>query len=174
VDPVTFIVSAVALGAASGLSESAKTAVTDTFGAFVRLIRERYARAGLEPVLDHPESEHKKGSLEEDLREAGAADDAELLAAARAVVEDDRIQQAAAQVVAVDLREIKAQALTIVDVAHFQGESGQPALAVRGMRRCSTAWTISGTTPSTSGWGSGTRWPGGGARTATRLGPRPR
>lgn len=115
-DPVTFIVSAVALGAASGLTESAKAAVTDTFGCFLRLIRERYAKAGLEPVLDHPESPHKKGSLEEDLREAGAADDAELLAAARAVVEDDRIKQAAAQVVAVDLTEIKAQALTIVDV----------------------------------------------------------
>ncbi|MGW1887392.1 hypothetical protein [Streptomyces sp. NPDC001970] len=114
-DPVTVIVSAIALGAVAGVQESAAGAVRDAYQGLKRLISERYGSAvDVIPVERRPESEAKRASLEEDLTAAGAAEDAELLDAARHLIEQVKNHQStAAPAVGIDLERIEAAALSI-------------------------------------------------------------
>ncbi|MFE5082830.1 hypothetical protein [Streptomyces mirabilis] len=114
VDPVTLIVSAVALGAAAGLQESAATAVKDAYAALKRLIGDRYQDVDVTPVEKRPASEAKRGSLEEDLVAAGAGADTELMAAARRVIDEVKSHEpAAGAAVGIDLESVEAAALRI-------------------------------------------------------------
>ncbi|MEU8382024.1 hypothetical protein [Streptosporangium sp. NPDC048865] len=113
-EPVTLIVSAIALGATAGLQESAATAVKEAYEALKRLIRDRYQDVDVAPVERRPESEAKRGSLEEDLDAAGAGADDELLAAARRLVQEVRNHEpAAGAAVGIDLEGVEAAALRI-------------------------------------------------------------
>jgi len=118
VDPVTVIVSALALGAVAGLREAATDAVKDAYGALKRLVTDRYAAVDVGGVERRPDSAAKRASLAEDLTAEGAGDDADLLAAARAVLAAVREHGGgAAEVVGVDLDAIEAAAVRIADVA---------------------------------------------------------
>lgn len=116
VDPVTVIVTAVALGASAGVKDTAAQAVKDAYAGLKKLIVGRYQRSVAE-VEAKPESTPKRESLAEDLRDAGAAADAELLAAAREVIAQVKAHAAdAAGAVGVDLADVEAAALRVRSV----------------------------------------------------------
>jgi hypothetical protein len=118
-DPITFIVTAVALGASAGLTATAEEAVKDVYAGLKALIQRKIGGGSVEAVEKKPDSQAKQASLAEDLQEVGAAEDAELLAQARALVEaveQSKAGAAAAAAIGVDLKNVKAAALRITDV----------------------------------------------------------
>lgn len=113
VDPLTIVVAAVALGAQEGVRE--------TVG-LKRLITDRYKGVDPTGVENKPSSEAKRASLEEDLKDAGAEQDADLLAAAKAVIEAVRADNPqAGEPIGVDLERIEAEALRIQNVQSTGG-----------------------------------------------------
>lgn len=115
-DPVTLIVTAVALGASAGLKDTATLAVRDAYAALKGLLRRR--DIDVSGVERRPGSDAQRGSLHEDLSDAVGAVDDEVLAAARrmtdAVAADDA---AAAPAIGVDLRNVQAAFLTVGSVS---------------------------------------------------------
>jgi len=77
----------VALGAAAGLKPKAEEAVKDAYDGIKTLILRKYGDVGLDAVERKPASKSKKDSLAEDLADAGAADDEELLRQAKALTQ---------------------------------------------------------------------------------------
>ncbi|HEX2314309.1 MAG TPA: hypothetical protein VHJ17_11265 [Thermomonospora sp.] len=90
-DPVTVIVAALAAGGASGVGETASVAVRDAYETLKSLVGRRLGQGETETGPAEPEA-----VLVGMLREAGAADDAELLAAARRVLASVRAEAAPA------------------------------------------------------------------------------
>ena len=86
-DPVTLIATALAAGAALGLKDAASTAIKDAYGALKAMVKRRLAGGDL--VLDRHEHapDTWRAPLEAELTAAGAGGDAELVAAARALME---------------------------------------------------------------------------------------
>lgn len=116
-DPITVIVSAVALGAAAGLGDAAAAAVKDAYAALKGLITRRYQGVDVAPVEKKPESELKRGSLEEDLVAAGASADEDLLEAARTVLAQVKAHNASiGPALGIDLDRVEAAALKIKSV----------------------------------------------------------
>jgi hypothetical protein len=117
------IVVALAAGAAAGLKPTAEAAIRDGYAGLKRLIMHRYRHIDVSPVERLPSSEAKRNSLEEDLRETGAGDDAELLSQAKALL--DLVAErdpAAGRTVGVDLENLRA---AFVDIDRVRsGEIG--------------------------------------------------
>jgi uncharacterized protein YbjQ (UPF0145 family) len=112
------IVMALAAGAAAGLKETASSAVKDAYAGVRRLIGERYGGVDLEPLEQKPASEAKQASVAEDLEEAGAGSDQELLDQVRKLVAAvEEHDPGAAAAVGVDLEKVKAASLHIEGVA---------------------------------------------------------
>jgi hypothetical protein len=88
-DPVTLIVMALATGAAAGVTESASSAVKDAYASLRALVRKRLAgRPDAELVLARHETspETWQAPLVAVLAAAGAEHDADLVAAAQALM----------------------------------------------------------------------------------------
>lgn len=88
-DPITVIVTALAAGAASGISDTASSAVKDAYAGLKALVTRRLGgRPGAELVLARHEEapETWKAPLMAELGEAGAGDDPDLVAAAEALM----------------------------------------------------------------------------------------
>lgn len=78
-DPITIIVTALAAGATAGLKPTAEQAVKDAYAGIKTLIQRKYQIRSMESLEQKPDSETKRTSVKEDLTEAGAGDDKELL-----------------------------------------------------------------------------------------------
>jgi len=115
-DPViTNVVSALAAGAAAALKDTASKAVKDAYQGVRTYIQDKFQHADLEPIERKPSSKSKQASLSEDLEDAGAADDEELLE--RIEVLTDAVGKhdpQAAETVGIDIEGLKA------DVAKFR------------------------------------------------------
>ncbi len=117
VDPVSIIVTAVALGAQEGVRSTVASAVKDLYAGLKHLITDRYKGVDPTPVENKPDSDAKRASLEEDLKDAGAESDAELLAAAKALIEAINADNPrAGEPIGVNLEEIEAEAVRIQNV----------------------------------------------------------
>lgn len=115
-DPVTtVVVAAIAAGAAAGVTDTAAQVVKDLYAGLKGLISRKYGDVDVSSVERKPDSESKQASLAEDLVDAGAAGDAELSAAAAALLEAIK-QHAPQAVVGVDIDGLIATALNISDV----------------------------------------------------------
>jgi hypothetical protein len=116
-DPISIIVSALASGAAAGLKPTAEKIITDAYAGLKGMIQRKYSNVDVRPVENRPESESKRESLAEDLADAGATGDQELLDLAKvlidAVAKHDKATVAA---IGVDLEEVKAAYLNIKKV----------------------------------------------------------
>lgn len=122
VDPLTIVVAAIALGAQEGVRETVAAAVKDTYAGLKRLITDRYKGVDPTAVENKPSSDAKRASLQEDLKDAGAEQDADLLAAAKAVIEAVRADNPqAGDLIGVDLERIEAEALRIQNVQSTGG-----------------------------------------------------
>jgi hypothetical protein len=88
VDPITIIVGALVAGVAAAAKPTAEQAVKDAYAGLKALIQRKFGERGdvaaaVEQVASKPESEPRQAVLKEELAEAGAAEDAEVLAAAK-------------------------------------------------------------------------------------------
>ena len=116
-------ISAVALGLALGAGTTAgkevvSAVVKDAYTKLKELVRSRYPKVSLDQLEQAPESQSRRAVVEEDLTNAGAGQDAELLVAARKLME--LIQQHAPSMTAaigVDLKDVEAANLRLRDVA---------------------------------------------------------
>jgi hypothetical protein len=121
-DPVTVVVSALAAGAATGLNDAVAAAVKDAYTALKGLLARRYRTIDVAPVERKPDSEAKRKSLEEDLADAGADSDTELLDAARRLIEQVQTHTpTAGPAIGVDLERVKAEALRLRKI-HVAGK----------------------------------------------------
>ncbi|GAA4456109.1 hypothetical protein [Phytohabitans houttuyneae] len=83
---VELIVAALAAGASAGITGTASQAITDTYGLLKQLIKRRFAgREQAREALEGEETEPGvwQTRIGDDLRQSGAADDGQILAAAR-------------------------------------------------------------------------------------------
>ncbi|WP_156655837.1 hypothetical protein [Mycobacterium sp. 852002-51971_SCH5477799-a] len=116
-DPVSIVVAAVALGAQEGVRETVASAVKDAYAGLKRLISDRYKGVDPSGVEKKPSSDAKRNSLEEDLKDAGAESDADLLAAAKALIEAVRADNPkAGEPIGVNLEQVEAEAIRIHNV----------------------------------------------------------
>ena len=114
-DPVTLIVTAVALGASAGLTEAASTAVRDAYAGLKTLLTGR--QVDVSGVERKPDSAAQRAALREDLTDAAGATDDEVLAAAQRVTDAVATDAPdAARVVGVMLRDVQAEFLRIRSV----------------------------------------------------------
>ena len=90
-DPITLIVAALVAGASAGLKDTASTVIKDSYAGLKSLIRKRFGHR--DPEIDQQLSavdqrpDINPAPLAETLRSAGAGQDADLLAAAKALLE---------------------------------------------------------------------------------------
>src|SRR3954453_14447517 len=97
--PISAVALSLALGAGAAAGKAVVTEVVkDAYATLKTLIKTRYPRVSVEQLEQAPESKSRRAVVEEDLTNSGAAQDAELLAAARTLTE--LIQQQAPGVVA--------------------------------------------------------------------------
>jgi hypothetical protein len=118
-EPITAIVTALALGAAAGLKGTTEQLITDGYTALKTLIKRTFPRASASiDQLEHaPESQARRAVVEEDLIQEGADRSAEILQHAKALL--DTIAQRAphtAEIIGVSLRDITGASLRIADV----------------------------------------------------------
>lgn len=116
-DPITIVVTALALGAAAGLQATAEQAVRDAYGALKALIKRKYAGVDVEQLEKAPASRARQALGEEELAQVEAGQDEELLQQAKRLL--DAVEQhapAAAGAVGVSLEEIKGASLRISDI----------------------------------------------------------
>jgi hypothetical protein len=110
VDPISLIVAALAAGAAAGLKDAAAASVRDAYAAVKAFIQRKYGNVDLASIERMPQSEAKRESVAEDLRLAGARDDAELFMRARELFELVRDQDPdVAAVVGFDFEDSEAE-----------------------------------------------------------------
>jgi hypothetical protein len=117
-DPVTMIVAALAMGAAEGLKATAVDVVKDAYAGLKGLLARKYPKVGVEAIEEKPESEARRAVVAEDLAEAGAGSDEELLALVGKLVEALRAHVPdAGAAVGVDLENVSAEFLRLRDIA---------------------------------------------------------
>ena len=86
-DPITIIVTALALGAAAGLKSTAEQAVKDAYADIKTLIQGKYRQVNLALLEGDPKSESWQGVVKEDLTKEKADQDEAVLRLAQAVLE---------------------------------------------------------------------------------------
>jgi len=90
-DPVTLIVTALVAGAAAGAGDTATQAIKDAYAAFKSLIKKKFAgnsaaEGAVEKLEKSPEA--WTPALKEEIAAAGLDKDDQVLAAARALIDD--------------------------------------------------------------------------------------
>ncbi len=88
-DPLSILVAALITGASAAVQETATDAIRDAYNGFKALLRRKFGQREQSPdVVDEPppETAEARAALERELRDVGAADDQELVAAAQRVL----------------------------------------------------------------------------------------
>jgi hypothetical protein len=119
VDQITAVATALALGAAAGLTDTAKQAVKDGYLALKTLITSRFPSMGpsVDQLENAPGSGARRAVVEEDLASFDACADAAVLARAGELLSLVRRESPeAAAAVGVSLKDIEGAALRISDV----------------------------------------------------------
>lgn len=118
-EPITAIITAITTGAAAALSPTAKQAVQDLYAGLKKLIQDKYhrANASLEALEMKPESVSKRESLQEDLKDSGAATDAELLKQAQVLLStiEEHAPQVA-QAIGIKLEDVKGANVRLQEI----------------------------------------------------------
>jgi hypothetical protein len=105
-EPITAIVTALALGVAAGLKPAAEQAIKDSYAALKALITRKYAQVPLDQLEANPNSKNRRGVVEEDLAAAQANHDPEVLQHAQALLKAIQRQEPhTAAAIGVDLKD---------------------------------------------------------------------
>jgi hypothetical protein len=117
-EPVTLLLTALAMGAKAALKDTASLAVKDAYDGLKALIVRKFGnKASLESLAQRPESKAKQAAAEEDLVDAGAAADAEVMAKAREVVSAvERDDPATGAAMGIDFKGITAEFLKVGNI----------------------------------------------------------
>jgi hypothetical protein len=118
-EPISAIAISLALGAgATAGKEVVSALVKDAYSKLKELVRSRYPKVSVDHLEQAPESKARRAGVEEELTAANAGQDAEVMAAARKLIE--MIQQrapGAAAAIGVDLKDVSAANLRLADIA---------------------------------------------------------
>jgi hypothetical protein len=113
-DALTSLVTALAAGAAAALQSTVEQGVKDGYTGLKALIQRKYTQVDVDQLEANPSSKSRRGVVEEDLKAAGADQDAEVLQEAQELLEAiQRQAPEAAAAIGVDLHEIEGASLTI-------------------------------------------------------------
>ncbi|HXT79972.1 MAG TPA: hypothetical protein VN702_10425 [Acetobacteraceae bacterium] len=118
-EPISAIALSLAIGAGAVAGQEVVSAlVKDAYGKLKDLIARRYPKVSVAQLEEAPDSKNRRAVVEEDLTDAGAGQDNELLAAAHELTEAIR-QHApgAAAAIGVDLKDVEAANLRLADIA---------------------------------------------------------
>lgn len=117
-DPITIIVTALAAGAVAGLKPTAEQAIKDAYAGVKALIQRKYSSPSLEALERKPDSETRRASVKEDLIEAGAANDNELLDKAKSLLDTVKTQDhSVAATLNINFEEIEAAYFKLKDAS---------------------------------------------------------
>lgn len=113
-DPITSIVTALALGAVAALKPAAEQAVKDAYGSLKLLIKRKYQKVSVDQLEEAPESQARLAVVTEDLGNANVGTDEEVLRKAKELLDAVQTHAPDAGVAfGVDLKRIKAFSLHI-------------------------------------------------------------
>jgi hypothetical protein len=118
-EPITAIVTALALGAAAGLKGTTEQLIKDGYTTLKTLLTSKFpqARSSIDQLEHAPDSKARRAVVEEDLTKEGVGHSTEILQQAKALL--DVIAQRApntAEVIGVSLRDITGASLRIGEV----------------------------------------------------------
>lgn len=117
-EPVSIIVAALVAGAAAAFKDTAAQAIKDAYAGFKALIQRKYGGVSVDALERKPDSEAKQLSVREDLTDAGAGTDQELLDRAKALLDAVKTHdQAAAAQLNINLDEVEAAYFKLKDAA---------------------------------------------------------
>src|SRR2546422_1417927 len=117
-EPVTLLLTALAVGAKAALQDTASAAVKDAYSGLKALIVGKFGKkASLDSLEQKPESKAKQAAAEEDLVDVGAATDTEVMAKAQEVVSAvERDDPATGKAMGVDFKGITAEFLKVGNI----------------------------------------------------------
>ncbi len=116
-DPLASLLAALVAGAAGALKTTAADVLKNGYSALKRMLAERHKGVDLAPVERDPQAQKPRRLLERQLRASGAASDAEVVAAAKALLENvARHEPKLGDVIGVNLEGIKAGTVRIKDI----------------------------------------------------------
>ncbi len=133
-DPITLIVTALALGAAAGLKPTAEQAIKDGYNGLKTLIQRKYGGVSMDGLEKKPESTVQQGAVKEQLADTGAEQDEELLDRAKELL--DLIKSQAPETVAtakIKIEEVEAAYLKAKD-AIARGQKAEAEVEIRRSR----------------------------------------
>src|SRR5690242_575562 len=116
-DPLTAIVTAMALGAAAGLQETATSAVKDAYASLKGLVARNSSRVDVAQIERDPASPTRRSLLAEELRAAGAETSTEIVHGALSLIDliEDETPDAAA-FIGIDLENLRARTIELRDI----------------------------------------------------------
>jgi hypothetical protein len=116
-EPATIIVTALALGAATGMKSVAEQAVKDGYQGLKNLIKTKYPDVGVERLEKKPDSKNQQSAIEEEIADLGADKDPDILQKAEVILEAVKnLPTEHLPAIGVDLEKIKGAALKIKDI----------------------------------------------------------
>jgi hypothetical protein len=116
-DPITAVVTALALGATSALKDTAATVIKDAYAGLKAIIQKRYAKVDIKHLEEAPQSKARRDVLKEDMEKVGLGRDNEILRKAKELLDAVRQHDPdAAAAIGIDLEDFEAGSLTISDV----------------------------------------------------------
>jgi hypothetical protein len=116
-EPVTIIITALALGASTGVKSIAEQAVKEGYEGLKNLIKTKYPSITIDRLERKPESETQRKAVEEDLADAGGDKDLEVLQKAKILIGAiENLPKQEVPAIGVNLEKIKGASLTIDDV----------------------------------------------------------
>jgi hypothetical protein len=116
-EPVTTIVTALALGAAAGLKPTAEQAVKDAYSGLKELIKTRYQNVSVELLEGDPASKTRQAVVLEDLAKTGVVSDEEVLQHVNILLEAVRNKAPeSVTAIGVDLKNVTGASLQIADI----------------------------------------------------------
>ena len=133
-EPISAIALSLALGAGAIAGKAVVSElVKDAYAALKDRIKQRYPKVSVEQLEEAPQSKSRRAVVEEDLENAGAGTDGELVEAANRLIELVRTQMpGAAAAIGVDLKDVEAANLRLRDIsASGAGATGVKARGVR-------------------------------------------
>lgn len=141
-DAVSMIVTALATGAVAGLKPTAEQAIKDAYSGLKCLIHSRFSQIDITPLEQRPNSKIKQASVSEDLVDAGADRDEQVLLAAQALIKlIEGVAPEAAEVLGVTIDQLRvAGTLNIEDVVSaatgvsLTGSTVEGDVSIKGIR----------------------------------------
>ncbi|NEQ39219.1 MAG: hypothetical protein F6K40_24400 [Okeania sp. SIO3I5] len=116
-EPATIIVTALAIGAVTGMKSLVEQAVKDGYQSLKNLIKTKYPDVGVDRLEKKPESKTQQAAVEEEIADLGVDKDTEILKKAEFLLDTAKNLPAEnVLVIGVDLEKIEAAALKIKDI----------------------------------------------------------